>query len=84
MASKITCIVTGESLIRTPQAIAEQIKKFGFKDEGALRSQYIGMKARQLLKSGQSVEEIRQQSGCDITTEVLPETLIRFKIRKIK
>ena len=84
MANQLTCIVTGETLVRTPQALAEQIKKFGFKNEEDLRSQYLGRSARKLLKEGQSVYDIRSAYGCTITSEVLPETLIRFKVRKIK
>ena len=78
----IKCNVTGLDLIRTPNYLKDQVKKYKFDSVDALREQYIGREGRKLLKQGKSVEEIRQQFNCQITTPIKTETLIRFKVQK--
>ena len=79
----IKCNVTGLDLVRTPKYLKEQTQKYGFDTIDDMRNQYIGREGRKLLKSGKSVEEIRNQYNCNIETPITTETLIRFKVQKI-
>jgi len=74
--------VTGLDLVRTPNYLKDQVKKYKFDSVEALREQYIGREGRKLLKQGKSVDEIRQQFNCQISTPIKSETLIRFKVQK--
>jgi hypothetical protein len=84
MKSKYTikCNVTGQDLVRTPKYLREQYQKYGFESIEDMRQQYIGRAGRKLLKSGKSVDEIRNEFNCDIKTPINTETLVRFKIQK--
>lgn len=78
----IQCVVTGKDLIRTPHFLKQQCQKYGFESVEDLRSIYIGREGRKLLKQGKTVEEIRSQFQCPLTSPVTTDTLIRFKVRK--
>ena len=79
---KIKCIVTGQELGRSPKYLEKQYQKYGFTSIDAFRDQYIGRVARKLLKAGRTVDSIRQEFNCDITTSVTEETLVRYQLQK--
>jgi len=78
---QIQCVVTGQVLKRRPDFLAHQAEKYGFKTIEDLRAVYIGREARNLLKTGRTVEDIRAEKNCTITTNISEADLIRFRAK---
>ena len=61
---KLTCIVTGRTLLATKEYYERKIKKIG--SENKLHETYICKEAKDLLKKGISVDKIREMLNVDI------------------
>ena len=76
------CIVTGEAKYMPPGMLKKKISKFGTANEFA--KHYVSMPARKLLKSGLSVDQVRERLN---VTDELPDVdlqiLLRLKLVKI-
>lgn len=59
--SKVTCIVTGEVLGVRPDVYAARVAKAG--SESELTRTYVSREAKQLLRAGETVNEIRAKFG---------------------
>ena len=68
-SKKLECIVTGRKLIATKDYYAKKIEKAGSEEE--LHRTYICREAKNLLKSGTSVDKVRDILGS--TDTVAPE-----------
>lgn len=65
---KLTCIVTGKSLLAAADYYAKKLEKAGSEEE--LHKTYICKEAKDLLVKGMSVKDVRKMLG---VTELLPD-----------
>ena len=82
MKNHYTCIITGEDKYMPPCISKKKIQKFG--DEEAFRAHYISPVAAKLLRSGQTVEEIREQLNIQGLPKVKPLILTRLNLMRKK
>lgn len=66
-SKKLECIVTGRRLIATKDYYAKKVKKAGSEEE--LHRTYICREAKNLLKSGTSVDKVRNILGATDTVD---------------
>ena len=83
MAQKrFKCIVTGEEKYFPPANLNKKIAKFGTEDEFA--KYYVSMSARKLLKSGMTVNEVREHYNVtEDLGEIDLEILLKLKLVKL-
>ena len=77
---KIPCIVTGKLSYFSKDALTKKTSKFGSVEDFA--QHYVCPPARKLLRSGQTVEQIREGMGIEDLPEVKLEILSRLKLLK--
>lgn len=85
--SKIRDVITGERLGVRPDIYAKRIEEYG--SEEALINQYVGRKTKQMLKTGMTVQEIRDSVKApknlpEISEDTLTEIKSRFGNAKPK
>ena len=66
-SKKLECIVTGRRLIATKDYYAKKVKKAGSEEE--LHRTYICREAKNLLRSGTSVDKVRNILGATDTVD---------------
>ena len=72
---KLTCIITGKSLIATKPYYERKVKKIGTEEE--LHRTYVCKEAKNLLIKGYDVAKIREMLNVDLTTMgEVPEDVI--------
>ena len=73
---KLSCIVTGKTLFATREYYERKLAKVQG-DKNALHDTYICREAKQMLKSGFTVEKIRETLNVDDTNlELVPQEII--------
>ena len=77
-----TCLITGEEKYIPPSLAKTKITKFGSETE--YRKHYICAQAAKLLRSGQTVDEIRDQLGIKGLPKVNPHVLTRLRLLRKK
>ena len=77
---KLTCIVTGRQLIATREYYERKVQKAG--NEEKLHRSYICREAKNLIRSGSSIEKIREVLNVDDTSlHEVPQDIINDIIR---
>jgi hypothetical protein len=77
-----TCIITGEEKYIPPSLAKIKLQKFGSQEE--FRKHYICPVAAKLLRSGQTVDEIREQLNIQGLPKVNPLILTRLNLMRKK
>lgn len=78
----LECIVTKQEKYINSTALKNKLKKFG--DEDTLRRYYVCKPAAKLLKSGLSVQQVRDRLNSKATNNIDYEVLFKLKLLKIK
>lgn len=78
----LQCIVTKQEKYINSTALKNKLKKFG--DEDTLRRFYVSKPAAKLLKSGLSVQQVRDQLNSNATNSIDYEVLFKLKLLKTK
>lgn len=73
--SKLTCIITGKVLVATPEYYKKKVEKAGSEQE--LLRTYVCKEAKDLLKQGLSVAQIRKQLNVQLTLPDPPADVIK-------
>jgi DNA-binding transcriptional MerR regulator len=76
----LSCIVTKEEKYINSTILKNKLKKFG--DEDTLRRFYVSRPAAKLLKTGLSIQQVRERLNSKATTTVDYEVLYKLKILK--
>jgi hypothetical protein len=78
----VSCIITGEEKYVGGASLQNKLKKFGTQE--VLEKYYVSRPAAKLLKTGLSVDEVRQKLGSKLTKSVDYEVLFKLKLLKKK
>lgn len=78
----LSCIVTNEQKYFNSTALKNKLRKFG--DEDTLRRYYVSKAAIKLLKSGLSIQQVRERLNSSASNNVDIEILYKLKLMKIK
>lgn len=72
--TKLTCIVTGRTLLATRDYYERKVEKAGSEDK--LHREYVCREAKTMLKQGTSVERIREILNVKTTVGDVPQDVI--------
>ena len=76
----VSCIITGEEKYLTSSTLQNKLRKFGTQE--VLEKYYVSKPAAKLLKSGLTVEQVRQKLNSKVTKSVDYEVLFKLKLLK--
>ena len=79
-STNLKCIVTGAEKRFTNSLLANKLKKFGTVE--VLAKYYVSKEAAQLLRAGNSIEEVRAKLNAKTTGNVDYEVLYKLKLLK--
>jgi len=77
----ISCIITGEEQYLNKNTLENKLKKFGTTDN--LQKFFVSRPAAKLLKSGLSVQQVREKLKSTLSNQVDMEVLYKLKLIKI-
>ena len=77
-STNLKCIVTGAEKRFTNSLLANKLKKFGTVE--VLAKYYVSKEAAQLLRAGNSIEEVRAKLNAKTTGSVDYEVLYKLKL----
>ena len=78
----VSCIITGEEKYLSGSTLQNKLKKFGTQE--VLEKYYVSRPAAKLLKSGLTVEQVRQKLNSKATRGVDYEVLFKLRLLKKK
>lgn len=76
----LSCIVTKEEKYINSTTLKNKLKKFG--DEDTLRKFYVSKNAAKLLKTGLSIQQVRDKLNSDASNSVDYEVLYKLRLLK--